>query len=111
MKAGGADLHVIPRQRQSEIAQHMQAWTKVVLGDDRPPDAYAAVAFWIDPDAPGRCEFNIGFLTRHNAMPLPVLSRAAAAYLADMSPAERGAQRAAQDMGYTPKGWEPEPTG
>lgn len=111
MKGGGADLHVIPRRRQSEIAQHMQAWTKIVLEEGRAPDAYAAVAFWINPDAPGRCEYNIGFLSRHDALPLPVLSRVAAAYLADMSSVERGAQRAMEGLGYESKDWEPDPAG
>lgn len=109
MKGGGADLYVLPRRRQSEIAQHMQAWTKIVLEEGRPPDAYAAVAFWINPDAPGRCEYNIGFLSRHDALPLPVLSRVAAAYLGDMSPVARGAQHAVEHLGYTPEDWEPEP--
>ncbi len=110
MKAG-ADIRILPRPRQSEIGQHMRAWVNIVLGDERPPDAYGAVAFWFDPAAPGRPEYSTGFLSRHDAIPLPVLSRLAAAYLADMSPVARGAERATQEMADETDGWEPEPTG
>ncbi len=110
MKGGGADVHVIPRRRMSDVSQHMRQWVESVDGA-RSPDAYMAVAFWFNADSPVSPDYSVGFLTRPDAMPAPVLRRLAAAYCADEAATARGARRAVEDMGVEPAGWEPEPTG
>ena len=79
----GADLHILRSIPQSAVADHIRKWSRLVLNDDRPPDGYAAVAFWVEPDAPGRIGYNVGMFSANDAVPLPVLSRLAAAYLGE----------------------------
>ena len=90
------------------MEQHMRAWVASALDADRPPDAYAAVAFWFDPQSPGQPEYNIGWRSRYDAAPLPVLCDMAARYLAVEPAAIRGTQRAIESLGYEPEGWEPD---
>lgn len=87
----------------------MRQWMGLILGGERAPDAYAAIAFWFDAEQPGRPHYQVGFLTRHDAVPSPVLCGMAARYLAEESAVVRGAQRATEDLGYEHESWEPDP--
>lgn len=111
MKAGGAVIHLLPKAPNDILTAHLRAWTVDVLGKSRPPDAYAAVAFWFDPETPGRPGFNVSFCTTCDAIPAPLLGRIAAEYIAQDSAAHLGMCRAVEAMGGEVEDWEPDNAG
>ncbi len=109
MKAGGADVRVL-RTNTSDglLPAHARAWLSDVLGKSRPPDAYAAVAFWFDPKTPGRPGYNATWCTEIDAIPAPVLLRMAGPYLQDTYAAHVGSSEAIEALGGTPIDWTPD---
>ena len=108
MKDGGADLHILNLPVRSVIENHMRSWVANTLGLERPPDAYAAVAFWLDADRPGRPQFSATFCTRHDALTAPLLVRVAGAYLVAEQAASMGAAEAVEAMGGEVEDWSPD---
>lgn len=109
MKSGGADVVVLNRKPgRSVVESHLRAWCADVLDKTRPPDAYAAVAFWFDPETPGRPGSHACYCTAHDALPAPALVRIAGPYLVSRHAADIGADIAITQMGGEPFDWTPE---
>lgn len=109
MKAGGADVRVLRREpARSAVSQHMSEWFAGVAEYERPPDGYAAIAFWIDDATPGRPAYRATQASSHHALPQALLVRMAGEYLAMEYAAFVGSDRAVVAMGGEPEGWEPE---
>ena len=111
MKAGGADVRVLHRAGQGDLEQHLREWVDNTLCDGTRPDAYAAVAFWIDPATPGLPTHNTTYFTRHDGLPVPLLCQIAAAYIRQECAVAAGKSRALDALGASEGPWEPEPTG
>ncbi len=109
MKGGGAEVRVLARQEATLVASHMREWVAGCLGDyTRPPDAYAAVAFWIFPLAPGRPFTVVGLCTETDALSIPLLVQSAATALIHDAAAESGKARALEVYGDAPPSWTPD---
>lgn len=109
MKNGGADIRVLHREPAgNRVVAHMRGYVSSVLGKARPPDAYAAVAFWIDPETPGRPSYDVTFFTMCNELPAPLLVRMAGAFLVDEHAAYVGRCQAVEAMGYEVGDWTPD---
>jgi hypothetical protein len=109
MKAGGADVRVFQSGNHTgHVAQHMRAWLSGVMQRDREPDAYAAVAFWIDKDMPGHPWHQTTYATHHDSLPLPILVRLAAEQIAAELPSHVGSERAIEAMGGAVESWTPD---
>jgi hypothetical protein len=108
LKSGGS-MHVLPRVEQNDVSHHMRDWLTITLDNDRPPDAYAAVAFHCNPDQPGNPHISIGYASVHDALPLAQLVRVAASALIHDFAAESGKRRALRAYGDEPPSWTPDP--
>ena len=108
MKGGGVDVRVLLRAPESHVSSHMRAYVGKVLSHDRPPDAYAAVSFWYDPERPGLPSYHVSFCTTHDAITQPVLVQAAAAYLVSEQAAWSGECKAVEAMGGEIEPWSPD---
>lgn len=109
MKNGGADVRVLHREATlSPVAQHMREWVGGCLNKERVPDAYGAVAFWFDDDAPGRPGVQITYLTSTHKVPAPVLVRMIGPYLISAQAAHVGATDAIEAMGGEIDDWRPD---
>lgn len=111
MKAGGAAIRVISRPQGSLVVEHFRSYAAQVLGVERPPDAYAAVALWFDPKRPGTPSYNATYCTTIDAIPSPVLVRMAGDYLVAEHAAHTGACRAIETMGGLVDDWTPDDAG
>lgn len=107
LKSGGS-VRLLPKPETNDTAQHLREWAAGALCKNRPPDAYAAVAYWLYPDAPGRSGRTIGYHTSHEGLPLPLLVRLAGASLHDDFVAERGKEAAAAAFGFDMPEWTPD---
>lgn len=108
MKNGGADVRVLHRDDQGPLGAHLRSYVGAVLSRERPPDAYAAVALWFDPETPGRPVYNATYCTTNDTIPAPLLVRMAAAFLVAEHAQNAGAQRAIEAMGYETEDWKPD---
>ncbi len=110
MKDGGADVRVLPWSgARNPIESHLREWTAQVLTTDTPPVAYAAVAFWLDPETPGRPSYNVGYITQEDRLPTALLVEMAGFYLRNDFVAEMGKHRALEAVGFVPGIWDPDP--
>ena len=108
MKAGGADIHIIHREPlRGFVMNHMSEWFSGVASAERSPDAYAAVAFWIDPETPGRPGYRATYCTEHAMFPQALLVQSAGAYLVMDYASFVGADRAITELGGSPIDWQP----
>jgi hypothetical protein len=110
MKNGGADVRVLHKERDY-LSTHMMEWANYVLSRKRKPDAYAAIALWLDPKTPGRPSHDVTFLTTVDALPAPVLVRMAGDYLVSEQSAWVGRCYAVEAMGHEPEDWSPDNAG
>jgi hypothetical protein len=108
MKAGGADLRVLHRDPQSFVIEHAREWLVGLVDTDKPPNAYAAVAFWVDADNPGHPGYRVTYCTRTEAMTPAVLVRCAAEQIRAEHSTQAGSERALEKMGYEPEDWKPD---
>ena len=108
MKAGGADLRVIHRGPQSFVIAHAREWFATLATYDKPPNAYAAVAFWVDADNPGHPGYRVTYCTRTEAMTPAVLVQCAAEQIRAEQSTFAGSERALEKMGYEPEDWKPD---
>jgi hypothetical protein len=110
MKAGGADVRVLRRdpEKSPHIAEHIRRHFIGLLNRERAPDAYASVAFWFDPETPGRPGYSATFCTVHDAISAPILVRMAGSYLIAEHAAHVGAYNAIEAMGYETDDWTPD---
>lgn len=108
MKNGGADVRVLHRIPMGRVADHLHAWCGQILDYERPPDAYAAVALWFDPETPGRPRHQATYCTVHDAIPAPLLVRMAGPYLVAEHAAFTGATRAIEAVGSEIEDWTPD---
>lgn len=105
----GAVFRVVPRSPQNDVTKHIREWVSGALDCTRPPDAYAAVAYWFDAAEPGNPGITIGYATRHDAVPLAALVHMAGATLAHDFAAESGKRRTLRAYGDEPPSWTPDP--
>lgn len=108
LKSGGS-VRLLPRAAGNLVTQHMRDWARTVVECERPPDGYAAIAYWIYEDSPGQPGFRVGYATAHHALPLPLLVKMAGASLASDFAAESGKDRAIERMGGETTHWTPDP--
>lgn len=109
LKNGGADVRVIHREpHRNAVMNHMSEWFAGVAECEKPPNAYAAVAFWVDEATPGRPGYRATQCTEHNAIPQALLVQMAGAYLVMEYGAFVGSDRALTAMGAPPQDWSPE---
>jgi hypothetical protein len=109
MKDGGADLHILRLEPAGNtVVMHAREWLTAIGGAAQPPDAYAAVAIWFDPECPGNPGYSVGYSTVSDAMPISVVTRIAANYLVHDCAAESGKHRALDAMGCARVPWKPD---
>lgn len=70
MKAGGADIRVITRPAQNDVTRKIVRWSRRVIELDPPPDAFFAIALYVDPSVPGGVSTNSDWESRHPAFPI-----------------------------------------
>lgn len=108
MKQGGAEIHVLNRGARNDIERHLREWMTLIMDDPRPPDAYAAIAFYIDANTPGRPSYNVGYITHDHRLPTTLLLEIAGQYLRNDLTAEIAKGRTMEALGYSTSPWEPD---
>ena len=100
MKNGGADVRVLHRN-PARIVRSIGDFAKEVAAYSDPPSAFVAVAFWPSDDGePWRTSHLIRWDTCDPDLPLPRLTRVAAAQIAEHGTEERALDRTMRSLGY-----------
>ncbi len=106
MKAGGAEVRVIPQSgADNGTRTRIRAWMAEVM-DKRPPDAVVMVAWWAEGDG---CPVHAtSAATYHDAFPLKVLPDMAAAEVRTHLQLWWAESRVMRVLGYVPGGTDPD---
>lgn len=109
MKDGGAEIHILNRAARNDVERHLREWSALIMGDSRPPDAYAAIAFYVDPATPGRPSYNVGYFTQNDGLPTTLLVEIAGLYLRNDMIAQVAKGRTLEELGWPQGIWDPPP--
>lgn len=108
LKDGGAEIHILNRGARNDVEHHLREWMALIMGDPKPPDAYAAIAFYVNDDTPGRPSYNVGYVTCDHRLPTTLLLEIAGHYLRNDLIAEIAKGRTMEELGYSHDPWEPD---